>query len=289
MISKKTRLFLLAFSILCLCVGFYFYNTYDTLPIVYDSTIDNTSFQDVEFERDSSSSSNIPEKSSSGSAVWDSSISSERHAHTLQHKTRITGRSATITATTAKTKNGDTPIDKITDLPVKKIIGRELTAADFHPNYSANARIRLTNFYNTFKNGDYISGKEFSLIYKKDPNLNKIEKSTICSFIEKNIQHISRNKNALVIHTTDDNGIHTKLKIPFVQDLRIDIANGATVEIGQTFSSSEVEFLKTILMPIKLNDIEILHNGEEFPKSGFISGNYYFIDYSKSKMAYKLH
>lgn len=287
MISKKTLLFLVSLSILCICGWLYFYNTYDSLPILYESTIDNTSFQEVEFEKDSSLSDTIPEISNGLDP--DSDISADRHNYTRTHRTRYFTDNTSI-ITSQKVKSGtNTQISKIIELPVKKIIGKELRAADFHSNYTANARIRLSGFYNTFKNGDYISGKEFAQIYRKDPHLNKIEKSTICSFIEKDIDRISRYNNVLVIHTVKENGIHTKFKIPFVQDLRIDIENGATVEIGETFSSTEITFLKTILMPIKLNDISILHNGEEFPKSGFISGDYYFIDYSKSKMAYKLH
>jgi hypothetical protein len=37
-----------------------------------------------------------------------------------------------------------------------------------------------------------------------------------------------------------------------------------------------------------LEGINIIHNNEKFPISGYISGDYYFIDYSQSKIAYKL-
>ena len=280
MISKKVKISLFIISII-IAFGFaYIIFPFHGIPTILSTTVEDTPFQEIELEKDSSISTNMQKDSIK---VFDSITHKITYHHFQKHNSPVLKNDVK-----SQTSTSETSIKEIEPIPKKTPIGKELLASDFKQMYSANTRVRFTEFFNTFRNGDYISGKEFSGIYRRDPTLNKVAKSTICSFIEKNIKYISRKDNSLIIHTLETNGIHTKLKIPFVEDLRINIENGSSIDIGKTFSSTEPAFVKSILMPIKLNEIDIVHNGEEFPKSGFISGNYYFIDYSKTKMAYKI-
>lgn len=281
MISKKTKISLLILSILFIGIAIYLLFTFHGIPTIYTTTVENTSFEEVIMEKDSTS---LNYKKQDSSALNDSTQHYRHHVH--HHSNNRTQDLLKNNAELNKIRRD--PIVRIKEIPRKSPVGKELNATDFKQNYTANTRIRFTEFFNTFKNNDYISGKEFSAIYRRDPTLNKIAKSTICSFIEKNISFITRKDNQLIIRTVKADGIHTKIKIPFVEDLRINIADQATIDIGKTFTSTEPEFLKSILMPIQLNNIDIIHNGDEFPKKGYISGNYYFIEYSKTKMAYKI-
>ena len=107
--------------------------------------------------------------------------------------------------------------EKAAVIPISKLPkGRELKASDIPLMDKFNSRIRITTFFSKFKNGDYISGIEFSNLYRRDPTLSKLAKSTLCGFIDKNIDQLTRVGNSLIIHTIDPKGIHTKIKIPFV-------------------------------------------------------------------------
>lgn len=278
MASKSKRIILIAGSAVCILGGLFFFIQSKSINTLYNSTIQNTAFENVVFEKDSNTASDLPQKSLSEDSAHSSFTNTP-------HNTKITPPNKTESVTS----NDQTTADPEINMPATQpTTGKELSAKNFKTPYTSNTRIRLTAFMNTFKEGDFLPGKEFAVLYKNDPTLNKVAKSTICSFIEKNIHHITRSGNSLVVYTTEESGIHTRIKIPFVEDLQINIDNGASIDVGTAFSSTEPAFLKSILLPVRLNKIDIVHNGEIFPKKGYISGDYYFINYSANKTAYKI-
>lgn len=285
MVSKKVKVSVVALLFIIGLAGFaYFILPFEGIPTILSTTLDDIPFQEVVLEKDSTFSNSLPAESlTEYDSISHLSHPASKHGHRKGKTTSNAENSVESSESESETTTENTNTS-----PTPSLNGKELFTVDFKQNYTATTRVRFTEFFNTFQNGDYMSGKEFSGIYKRDPTLNKVSKSTICSFIEKHIRYISRKDNSLIIHTVAADGIHTKIKIPFVEDLRIDIKNGSSINLGKTFASTEPAFLKSILLPVKLNDIDIIHNGEVFPKSGFISGNYYFIDYSKTKMAYKV-
>jgi hypothetical protein len=278
MTSKSKRIILIAGLAICISGGLFFFFQSKSINTIYNSTIQNTAFENIVFEKDSTTPSNLPQKSLSEDSTHSSFTNTS-------HKNKIKTNNKAAAVTSSDVITADPEINMPATQP---ITGRELSAKNFKTPYTANTRIRLTTFINTFKEGDFLPGKEFAMLYKNDPSLNKVSKSTICSFIEKNIHHITRTGNSLVVYTTEESGIHTRIKIPFVEDLQINIDNGASIDVGTAFSSTEPSFLKSILLPVRLNKIDIVHNGELFPKKGYISGDYYFINYSQSKTAYKI-
>ncbi len=278
MASKSKRIILIAGSAICILGGLIFFIQSKSINTLYNSTIQNTAFENVIFEKDSTTANDLPQKSLSEDSAHSSFTNTPHNT-----KINVSNKKESVTSTEPTT------IDPEIKIPATQpIIGRELSAKNFKTPYTANTRIRLTTFLNTFKEGDFLPGKEFAILYKNDPSLNKVAKSTVCSFIEKNIHHITRSGNSLVVYTTEESGIHTRIKIPFVEDLQINIDNGASIDVGTAFSSTEPTFLKSILLPVRLNKIDIVHNGEVFPKKGYISGDYYFINYSQNKTAYKI-
>lgn len=278
MASKSKRIILIASTAICILGGLLFFLQSKSINTLYNSTIENTAFENIIFEKDSNAASDLPQKSLSEDSAH-SSFTSTPHGN----KIITSNKTESITSTEAITTDPEIKMPA-----TQTITGRELSAKNFKTPYTSNTRIRLTAFINTFKEGDFLPGKEFALLYKNDPSLNKVAKSTVCPFIEKNIHHITRSGNSLIVYTTEESGIHTRIKIPFVEDLQINIDNGASIDVGTAFSSTEPTFLKSILLPVRLNKIDIVHNGEIFPKKGYISGDYYFINYSQNKTAYKI-
>lgn len=280
MLSKRTRILSRILLVLCLSIGIFVFIFKKRIADVYENTIQPTSFQDIIFEKDTAENSTLPVKN----LPSDSSISHHSHHSSFSNKTLPSSTTETDQTTTTQKDNTQ---DAANTFPPPRT-GKEIKSSDIPLMHTFNSRIRLTTFLSKFKQGDYISGMEFSNLYRRDPSIGKLAKSTICSFIEKNISQLTRSGNSFIIHTVDPSGIHTKLKIPFVEDLRINIENGAQIIVGETFTSKAPAFSKSVLLPIQLQLIDILHNGEQFPTNGYISGDYYFIDYSKTKMAYKL-
>ena len=279
MLSKRTRILTRILLVLCLSIGIFVFVFKERILDVYDNTIQPTPFQDIIFEKDTAKNSTLPVKN----LPFDSTV--------IQHSLHSSFSSGTPVrnagADQATTILRDNKKDATNTLPPPRAC-KEIKSSDIPLMHTFNSRIRLITFLSKFKQGDYITGIEFSNLYRRDPSIGKLAKSSICGFIEKNISQLTRSSNSFIIHTVNPNGIHTKLKIPFVEDLRINIDNGAQIIIGGAFTSKAPAFTKSILLPIQLKLIDILHNGEQFPTNGYISGDYYFIDYSKTKMAYKL-
>jgi hypothetical protein len=277
MLSKqKRRLFTRTLFVLGISIGVFVFIFKKRVTDVYHDTIEPTEFENVVLEKDTALNSTFPVKD----LPADTSINQANESFSFPNP-----------ALRSNNKwNAKTVQENTTDATTKKrlIKGKEIKAKDIPDLHKYNSRVRLTLFFKKFNQGDYISGKEFSNLYRRDPSISKLSKVTICNFIEKNIRQLSKDENTFVIQTVDTNGIHTKLKIPFVEDLRINIDNGAKIVIGETFTSKAPAFSKSILLPIQLEFIDIKHNGEQFPTTGYISGDFYFIDYSKTKMAYKL-
>ncbi|WP_299252943.1 hypothetical protein [uncultured Cytophaga sp.] len=250
------------------CIAIFIFKT--RINDVYDTTIKQIYFKDILLEKDSLSLNNFTNLSKIERLDTSSQINN-------------------IDSTTSVAFNTiENKFVKSTLEIDPKLHGKEIKARDLKQLHQYNSRIRLNAFFDQFQDGDYMTGFEFSNLYRRDPTINKLTKSTICGFIEKNIRILVKTKNTFTIETLDTAGIHTKIKIPFVEDLRINISNGAKIHIGKTFTSTEKIFNKSVLLPIQLEGINILHNRQKFPISGYVSGDYYFINYSKSKMAYKL-
>lgn len=278
---KRTRIITYTALALCLVIGLIVYVFKHRISSVYDSTIQPTSFQDVVLEKDTAANSTFPVKN----LPADSSISGQFINSTSSGNSSTSSPFNRLSTTKNKTQQDNAVVVSTVETSRK---GKEIKASDIPLLHAYNSRVRLTTFLSKFKQGDYISGSEFANLYRRDPSIGKVAKGTICNFIEKNINKLTRIDNSFVIQTNDPNGVHMKLKIPFVEELRINVENGAQVIVGETFTSKAPAFNKSILLPIQLQSIDIVNNGEKFPTSGYISGDYYFIDYSKTKMAYKL-
>jgi hypothetical protein len=274
--SKKSRQIIFILAIICISILIAIFIFKERINDVYNNTIKQIPFGSIVFEHDSTSSA-----------------------------LRLDSIKINILNSTTSINASENKIDSLPNVPFQtfeikrrqqppsnkievKTAGREIKAADLKQMHQYNSRIRLSAFFSQFKHGDYITGIELANIYRRDPTINKLSKSTICTFIEKNISKLLKNENSFIIKTRQAEGVHTKIKIPFVENLEINIDNEARIYIGKTFTSKEVIFNKSVLLPIKLEGINIIHNHEKLPISGYISGNYYFIDYSQSKIAYKL-
>jgi hypothetical protein len=274
--SKKNRRLILLIVIICMSILFSVFIFKERINDVYNNTIKQIPFGNIVFEDDSTLSV--------------LSLDSTK-INILNNTTLITPSENKIDSLKNRLfqpfeiKSRQEPVSNKIEL---KRIGREIKAADLKQMHQYNSRIRLSTFSLQFKDGDFITGLEIANIYRRDPTINKLSKSTICGFIEKNINKLLKDGDSFIIETKQAEGIHTKIKIPFVEDLRINIDNGAEIYIGKIFTSKEIIFNKSVLLPIKLEGINIIHNNEKFPISGYISGDYYFIDYSQSKIAYKL-
>jgi hypothetical protein len=274
--SKKNRRLILLIVIICMSILFSVFIFKERINDVYNNTIKQIPFGNIVFEDDSTLSV--------------LSLDSTK-INILNNTTLITPSENKIDSLKNRLfqpfeiKSRQEPVSNKIEL---KRIGREIKAADLKQMHHYNSRIRLSTFSLQFKDGDFITGLEIANIYRRDPTINKLSKSTICGFIEKNINKLLKDGDSFIIETKQAEGIHTKIKIPFVEDLRINIDNGAEIYIGKIFTSKEIIFNKSVLLPIKLEGINIIHNNEKFPISGYISGDYYFIDYSQSKIAYKL-
>lgn len=277
---KRTRMLTGILLVLGLGIGLVVFFFKQHITNIYNETVKPTSFQNVVLEKDTATNSTFPLKNLpvDSSAKPTQQIRSSSYDNGVLNSMNQTAEQVNALNTASQSNN--------TTAAIKK--GKEIKARDIPLLHAYNSRVRLTTFFSKFKQGDYISGLEFSDLYRRDPSIGKVAKTTICGFIEKNIRQLTRNGNAFIIETVNANGVHMKLKIPFVEDLQINIENGARVILGETFTSNAPAFNKSILLPIQLELIDIVNNGEQFPKNGYISGDYYFIDYSKTKMAYKL-
>lgn len=281
--NRTRRILTRILFVVVLSIGIFVFIFKQRISDVYDNTIQPTSFQNVVFEKDTSQNSTLPEKN----LPLDSSGLADSHKKTSSGSSTSSPSNNQSTNEAVETDQTNTTTGIPTAVqPVKK--GKEIKSSDIPLMHGYNTRMRLTMFLTIFKQGDYISGPEFSNLYRRDPTINKLAKSTICGFIEKNISQLTRSGNSFIIQTIDPKGVHTKIKIPFVEDLQINIDNGAQLVIQDPFTSTAPAFSKSILLPIQLKRIDIIHNGEQFPTSGYVSGDFYFIDYSKTKMAYKI-
>jgi hypothetical protein len=173
-----------------------------------------------------------------------------------------------------------------TNLETRK--GRALTYKDLPSRDINNVRMRFTLFFNSFKNNDYITGEELSKYYATDKNYNRLVKNTLCGFLENNVSRVTRLGNRLYITTMEANGIHKRIKIPLVEDMKIDIQNGSSLELKPTFKSKAPLFNNAFLLPIDLNGISVSHNGSPFPTTGYLSGNFFFTEYSNSRLGYQI-
>lgn len=274
---KKIRRVILLCALLCISIWISVLIFKERINDVYENTIQQISFENIVLENDSMQTNRIIDSLPK--------VNLNVPSTTPTISIRAEDSSEFLPYHSFKSKNTPSPTPSNKESKSK---GRDIKAADLKKVHQYNSRIRLTTFYSQFNDGDYITGTEFANLYRRDPTINKLTKSTICGFIEKNISKLIKNKNTLLIETKKPEGIHTKIKIPFVEDLRINIDNGAEVEIGEVFTSKSPIFNKSVLLPIEIKGIHIVHNGVIFPVSGYISGDYYFIDYSNTKMAYKL-
>ena len=294
--NRTRRIVTRILIVLVLSIGVAVFVFKQYLSNVYDNTIRPTSFQNVVLEKDTDPNSTYPEKNlpidSSTLGAHETSSSSSLPVSSKKKKAASSSTSTPSSNNQSIEEEAVTEQENITEetpaaiLAVKK--GREIKSKEIPLLHVYNTRVRLMTFLTIFKQGDYISGMEFSNIYRRDPTLGKLAKSSICGFIEKNISRLTRSGNSFVIQTIDPKGIHTRIKIPFVEDLQINIDNGAELAIGSPFTSTVPIFTKSILLPVQLKLINIIHNGEQFPTNGYVSGDYYFVDYSKTKMAYKI-
>lgn len=280
--------------VLVLSIGIAVFVFKQRLTDVYENTILPTSFENVVLEKDTGAKSSFPEKNLplDSSAIGAHESASSTSLPASAQKKKALSSSSSSSNNQSIDEEAVTEQENITEeipaaiLAVKK--GREIKSKEIPLLHVYNTRVRMTTFLTLFKQGDYITGMEFSNIYKRDPSLGKLAKSSICGFIEKNINRLTRVGNSFVIQTNDPKGVHTRIKIPFVEDLQINIDNGAELVIQNPFTSTAPAFNKSILLPVQLKRINIIHNGEQFPTSGYVSGDFYFVDYSKTKMAYKI-
>jgi hypothetical protein len=291
MLSKRIDILVTSLSAFCIVAWVCIFLFSEDITQLYAITIESVKFNNNALEKDSTVQTNY--KSINDTSVVSDTSLIKTNANTL-NPDQQTNKSHNFKSINNIDLNDEEEAilfkqEKAAVIPIEKLPkGREFKASDIPSLDHYNSRVRITTFFSKFKNGDFISGIEFSNLYRRDPTLSKLAKSTLCSFLDKNIAQLTRVGNSLVIHTIDPNGIHTKIKIPFIEDIRINIENGASIDIGEAFTSKEPKFIKSILVPIQLHLFDIVHNGEEFPTTGYISGDFYFVEYAASKMAYKL-
>ncbi len=214
---------------------------------------------------------------------------------TIDHKNNSLGLLNASTSPNNNTKFSDisnlsktNSVQSNVSLNAKLKQGRNLRASQF-PDYSKeSSRGRLTMFFGTFKDGDYLTGKEFATVYLAHTRTSKLLKGTVASYIEENIDYVYRNHNSLVFHTKEEGGIHKRIKIPLVDEITVDIENGATIEFGKTFKSFEKLFANIYLLPMEFKGIAFVNGDKAFPTKGFISGDIFYYKYHDSRMAYTL-
>ena len=166
--------------------------------------------------------------------------------------------------------------------------GNELNHTDFLFPEQVTGREQIMIIQQVLQEGDYVSGAELALLFRHDKALNKVFRNAFSHYLEKNIRYIEKSENTLIIHTIKEGGVYTSFTIPFLKECSVRIADKSIITIGDVFVSSEPLFLKSYLLPIKLEGIQFIQNGEVIPDSGYVSGNYYFIDYARSTLAYKI-
>ncbi|MCU0415811.1 MAG: hypothetical protein MUE33_01385 [Cytophagaceae bacterium] len=185
----------------------------------------------------------------------------------------------------SKLKNNTNSVGSTTVTVYK---GRALRYQELPLHNLPNKRLQFSAFFRAFKSGDYIEGKELAAYYANDKTLNFITRKTVSNYVEKNIRRVTRKENSLLIETLSPIGISTKISIPLIEKMEIKISNGATINFGKTVQSKEILFKNALLLPIQTTGLQIISGGTAIPASGFVSGDFYFTEYAKTKGGYSL-
>jgi hypothetical protein len=219
-------------------------------------------------------------------AVQDSMVEEKVSAKAVvkvKHKANSPVISAPVVATPLPVTN---PTPVVSRSPKPQFKGKELKYSSFRIAKGQCTRLRLTVIFETFKEGDFITGKELAKFYKNHPTHSYAVKTLASNFVEKNIKFVERRNDKLLLHTMDTAGVHTNIKIPFVKEYVVIIPDKSALVVGKTFKSNKDKFNPSFMLPLQLENISILDNGKELKDTGYLSGDYFFIDYPNSTLSY---
>jgi hypothetical protein len=168
------------------------------------------------------------------------------------------------------------------------VAGRKLGPSDFHINHKLNARLRFSNFLNTFKEGDYVTGSDLALIYGNDKEINTVVRKIVVKYFQDHIDYIQRRNGELIINTVNQQPAITRIHVPLLIDMNLTINHGSKISLGKTFVSKEKNFNNIMMLPLDLKDIEIKQSDDAMPSKGYVSGDNFYVNYPAGLECYKL-
>lgn len=174
-------------------------------------------------------------------------------------------------------------------IPEKATVGKALKYTDLPVNRSdVYAREHIFKMYKSFGHNDYILGEELALYYKNRAQGRPVVNKLIATFVKNNIVRITRQENGLVAQTVKEEGINNHFKIPMIMDLSLALQNNASIKIDPEITSREPLFRNCILLPLEMKGVTIVHESDTMPRKGYVNGDFLFVDYPGSKLAYKI-
>ena len=205
----------------------------------------------------------------------------------------VSGRAARRRTSTASKEERNLSQEKtLTDtvkLPKTFYQGRALKYTDLPANRSEiYAREHIYNMYRAFRVNDYIVGEELALYYKNRSNGNGVVNQLIAAFVKNNIVRVIKLDHGLVAQTVKETGINNHFKIPMVMNVSLSLQNNASIKVDRIITSNEPLFKNCVLLPLEMNGVTIIQHNDTVPRKGYVNGDFLFVDYPSSKMAYKL-
>jgi len=194
------------------------------------------------------------------------------------------GKDTTYTVYTAPSGSVNTNVAE----KASAAVGRKLSPSDFHINHKLNARLRFSNFLNTFKEGDYVTGSDLATIYGNDKEINTVVRKIVVKYFQEHIDYIQRRNGELIINTIDQQPAVTRIHVPLLIDMNLTINHGSKISLGNTFVSKEKNFNNIMMLPLKLKDIEIKQTDQSLPTNGYVSGDNFYTNYPSGLECYKL-
>lgn len=168
-------------------------------------------------------------------------------------------------------------------------VGRALKYTDLPVNRSnVYAREHIYKMYKSFGHNDYILGDELALYYKNRAEGHTVVNKLIATFVKNNIVRITKQDNGLVAQTVKEDGINNHFKIPMIMDVSLSLQNNASIKVDPAITSQEPLFKNCILLPLEMRGVTIIQEKDTMPRKGYVNGDFLFIDYPGSKLAYKI-
>ncbi len=171
--------------------------------------------------------------------------------------------------------------DRTVIIPIEHT-GREIKATELESYNWKNMRLMLQDYESIFKENDYITGEQLAIfIHNKSTASNSVKKLTRW-FITRNIDKIERSDKNLLIRTKDNKNIDQKLHIPGLVNVRLKINDKTTIALGNSFQSTIDPFNKRYMLPIDIDGIEIVNQGNQINLKGFVCGDLLYTNYPET-------